>query len=54
MIYAELAGGLGNQMFIYAFARALGLRCGDARPPCWTGRTGATVPRRTRSARWTH
>ena len=27
MIYAELAGGLGNQMFIYAFARALGLRC---------------------------
>ena len=24
MIYAELAGGLGNQMFIYAFARALG------------------------------
>ena len=26
MIYAELAGGLGNQMFIYAFARALGLR----------------------------
>ena len=25
MIYAELAGGLGNQMFIYAFARALGL-----------------------------
>ena len=38
MIYAELAGGLGNQMFIYA---------------CWTGRTGATVPRRTQSARWT-
>ena len=30
MIYAELAGGLGNQMFIYAFARALGLRCGEA------------------------
>ena len=29
MIYAELAGGLGNQMFIYAFARALGLRCGE-------------------------
>lgn len=27
MIYAELAGGLGNQMFVYAFARALGLRC---------------------------
>lgn len=27
MIYAELSGGLGNQMFIYAFARALGLRC---------------------------
>ena len=26
MIYAELAGGLGNQMFIYAFARALGHR----------------------------
>ena len=30
MIYAELAGGLGNQMFIYAFARALGLRCGES------------------------
>ena len=29
MIYAELAGGLGNQMFIYAFARALGLHCGE-------------------------
>ena len=29
MIYAELAGGLGNQMFIYAFARALGLRCSE-------------------------
>ena len=29
MIYAELAGGLGNQMFIYAFARALGLRAGE-------------------------
>lgn len=29
MIYAELAGGLGNQMFIYAFARALGLRSGE-------------------------
>lgn len=29
MIYAELAGGLGNQMFIYAFARALGLRTGQ-------------------------
>ena len=29
MIYAELAGVLGNQMFIYAFARALGLRCGE-------------------------
>ena len=28
MIYAELAGGLGNQMFIYAFARALGLMQG--------------------------
>ena len=26
MICAELAGGLGNQMFIYAAARALGLR----------------------------
>ena len=25
----ELAGGLGNQMFIYAFARALGLRCNE-------------------------
>ena len=32
MIYAELAGGLGNQMFIYAFARALGLRCGEGVP----------------------
>lgn len=53
MIYAELAGGLGNQMFIYAFARALGLRAVSP-SPCWTGRTGATVPRRTRSARWTH
>ena len=30
MIYAELTGGLGNQMFIYAFARALGLRGGEA------------------------
>ena len=30
MIYAELAGGLGNQMFIYAFARALGLRRNEA------------------------
>lgn len=29
MIYAELTGGLGNQMFVYAFARALGLRCGE-------------------------
>ena len=29
MIYAELTGGLGNQMFLYAFARALGLRCGE-------------------------
>ena len=29
MIYAELSGGLGNQMFIYAFARALGLRSGE-------------------------
>lgn len=29
MIYAELSGGLGNQMFIYAFARALGLRCSE-------------------------
>ena len=27
MIYAELTGGLGNQMFVYAFARALSLRC---------------------------
>lgn len=25
MIYAELSGGLGNQMFVYAFARAMGL-----------------------------
>ena len=24
MIYAELSGGLGNQMFVYAFARAMG------------------------------
>lgn len=30
MIYAELTGGLGNQMFLYAFARALGLRCAEA------------------------
>ena len=30
MIYAELSGGLGNQMFIYAFARALGLLSGEA------------------------
>ena len=29
MIYAELAGGLGNQMFIYAFARAFGLQVGE-------------------------
>lgn len=29
MIYAELAGGLGNQMFLYAAARALGLRLGQ-------------------------
>ena len=29
MIYAELTGGLGNQMFVYAFARALSLRCGE-------------------------
>ena len=29
MIYAELTGGLGNQMFLYAFARALGLRTGE-------------------------
>ena len=50
MIYAELAGGLGNQMFIYAFARALGLRCGE--PVTLLDRQ--TVPRRTRSARWTH
>lgn len=53
MIYAELAGGLGNQMFIYAFARALGLRCGEPVTLLdrqdW--RDGA---RRTRSARWTH
>ena len=27
MIYAELSGGLGNQMFVYAFARAMGLCC---------------------------
>ena len=24
MIYAELSGGLGNQMFVYAFARTMG------------------------------
>lgn len=30
MIYAELGGGLGNQMFVYAAARALALRRGDA------------------------
>ena len=29
MIYAELAGGLGNQMFIYAFARAFSLQCAE-------------------------
>jgi hypothetical protein len=29
MIYAELCGGLGNQMFVYAFARALGLQNGE-------------------------
>ena len=29
MIYAELIGGLGNQMFVYAFARALGLQCNE-------------------------
>lgn len=29
MIYAELTGGLGNQMFLYAFARALSLRSGE-------------------------
>lgn len=29
MIYAELIGGLGNQMFVYAFARALSLRTGE-------------------------
>ena len=51
MIYAELAGGLGNQMFIYAFARALGLRCGEG-VPCWTGRTGATARPPTPPARW--
>ena len=26
MIYAELSGGLGNQMFVYAFARACAAR----------------------------
>ena len=26
MIYAELSGGLGNQMFVYAFARQIKLR----------------------------
>ncbi|MDD4849066.1 MAG: alpha-1,2-fucosyltransferase [Gemmiger sp.] len=29
MIYAELAGGLGNQMFIYAFARGISLQTGE-------------------------
>ena len=29
MIYAELAGGLGNQMFVYAFGRALALQGGE-------------------------
>lgn len=29
MIYAELTGGLGNQMFLYAFARVLALRTGE-------------------------
>ena len=49
MIYAELAGGLGNQMFIYAFARALGLRCNEP-SPCWTARIGRTEPPPTLSA----
>lgn len=53
MIYAELAGGLGNQMFIYAFARALGLRCGEGVTLLdrqdW--RDGAPP---TRSAHWGH
>lgn len=53
MIYAELAGGLGNQMFIYAFARALGLRCGEG-VTLLDRRTGATVRPPTRSARWGH
>ena len=38
MIYAELAGGLGNQMFIYAFARALGLTQTAAKQRLFRGR----------------
>ena len=40
MIYAELAGGTGNQMFICAFARALGLRCGGRDPAGPAGLAG--------------
>lgn len=29
MIYVEFSGGLGNQMFAYAFGRAMGLRYGE-------------------------
>ena len=29
MIYIELIGGLGNQMFIYAFARAQQMTTGE-------------------------
>ena len=49
MIYAELAGGLGNQMFIYAFARALGLRCNEPVTLLDT-RIGRTAPPPTLSA----
>ena len=30
MIYVEFSGGLGNQMFSYAFGRALSLATGEA------------------------
>lgn len=29
MIYVEFSGGLGNQMFAYAFGRAMGLKCAE-------------------------
>ena len=50
MIYAELAGGLGNQMFIYAFAR-VPWACAATNPsPCWIARIGRTAPPPTLSA----